>query len=65
MMAAAWRVVAVLIPATLFGLNIGTAVIFHEGSPLLVVVNALRLHAYQASTRGPTVQAAPALEAEA
>lgn len=40
-------VVAVLIPATIFGLNIGTAVLFHEGSTILVVVNALRLLAYQ------------------
>ncbi len=40
-------VVAVLIPATLFGLNIGTAVLFHEGSTVLVVINALRLLAYQ------------------
>ena len=39
-------VVVVLIPATIFGLNIGTAVIFHEGSTLLVVINALRLLAY-------------------
>ena len=39
-------VVAVLIPATLFGLNIGTAVLFHEGSTLIVVINALRLLAY-------------------
>lgn len=39
-------VVAVLIPATIFGLSIGTAVIFHEGSTLLVVINALRLLAY-------------------
>ena len=39
-------VVAVLIPATIFGLNIGVAVLFHEGSTLLVVVNALRLLAY-------------------
>jgi Cd2+/Zn2+-exporting ATPase len=38
--------VAVLIPATIFGLNIGTAVLFHEGSTLLVVINALRLLAY-------------------
>lgn len=41
-------VVAVLIPATIFGLNIGTAVLFHEGSTLVVVVNALRLLAYKA-----------------
>ena len=40
-------VVAVLIPATIFGLNIGTAVLFHEGSTILVVVNALRLLAYK------------------
>jgi Cd2+/Zn2+-exporting ATPase len=39
--------VAVLIPATLFGLQIGAAVIFHEGSTLLVVANALRLLAYK------------------
>ncbi len=39
-------VVAVLIPATILGLNIGTAVLFHEGSTLLVVINALRLLAY-------------------
>ena len=40
-------VVALLIPATLLELNIGTAVLFHEGSTLLVVVNALRLLAYK------------------
>ena len=45
-------VVAVLIPATLLGLNMGTAVIFHEGSTLLVVANALRLLAYQTSKPG-------------
>ncbi len=39
-------VVALLIPATIAGLNIGTAVIFHEGSTLLVVANALRLLAF-------------------
>jgi len=43
-------VVAVLIPATLFGLKIGAAIIFHEGSTLLVVVNALRLLAYRDRT---------------
>lgn len=42
-------VVAVLIPATLFGLNIGTAVLFHEGSTLIVVMNALRLLAFKES----------------
>jgi len=44
-------VVAVLIPATILGLNIGTAVLFHEGSTLLVVINALRLLAFQAPER--------------
>ncbi len=44
-------VVAVLIPATIFGLNIGTAVLFHEGSTLIVVVNALRLLAYKTAAR--------------
>jgi Cd2+/Zn2+-exporting ATPase len=39
--------VAFLIPATLFGLKIGAAVVFHEGSTLLVVGNALRLLAYK------------------
>jgi len=38
--------VAVLIPATILGLHIGPAVALHEGSTLLVVVNALRLLAY-------------------
>ncbi|TYC11293.1 heavy metal translocating P-type ATPase [Bizionia gelidisalsuginis] len=37
-------IVAFLVPATLFGFaNIGIAVIIHEGSTLLVVINALRL----------------------
>ncbi|MCH2181128.1 MAG: heavy metal translocating P-type ATPase [Mariniblastus sp.] len=39
--------VALLIPATLFGLQLGFAVLFHEGSTLLVVGNALRLLAYR------------------
>ncbi len=38
--------VAILVPATLLGLQLGAAVIFHEGSTV-VVVNALRLLAYQ------------------
>ena len=41
-------VVVLLIPATIFGLGIATAVLFHEGSTLIVVANALRLLAYQA-----------------
>jgi Cd2+/Zn2+-exporting ATPase len=40
-------VVAMLVPATILGLNIGTAVLFHEGSTLLVVINALRLLAFE------------------
>ena len=43
--------VAVLIPATLFGLKMGAAVLLHEGSTLIVVANALRLLAYS-STEG-------------
>ncbi len=40
--------VALLVPATLFDLaNIGVAVLFHEGSTLLVVVNSLRLLSYK------------------
>ncbi|KPL53343.1 hypothetical protein ABB55_14895 [Prosthecomicrobium hirschii] len=50
--------VAVLVPATLFGLQLGAAVIFHEGSTLLVVANALRLLAYPAPDgRRPADQA--------
>ncbi|HID76218.1 MAG TPA: HAD family hydrolase, partial [Planctomycetaceae bacterium] len=41
-------VVAFLIPAALFGLvGIGVAIIFHEGSTLIVVANALRLLGYR------------------
>ncbi len=37
-------VIAVLVPSTLFGFaRLGVAVIFHEGSTLVVVANALRL----------------------
>ena len=40
--------VAILVPLTLFGIaSIGPAVILHEGSTLLVVLNALRLLAYK------------------
>lgn len=56
-------VVALLVPATIFGLNIGVAVLFHEGSTLIVVVNALRLLAYRskigASKGQPIVRHAP------
>lgn len=41
-------VIAVLMPSTLFGLaGISAAVIFHEGSTLVVVANALRLLKFQ------------------
>jgi Cd2+/Zn2+-exporting ATPase len=40
-------IVAFLIPATLLGFaNIGVAVAIHEGSTILVVINALRLLRY-------------------
>lgn len=54
-------VVALLIPATILGLNIGTAVLFHEGSTLLVVVNALRLLAYES---GLNIGASPQVVAK-
>lgn len=40
-------VVAILAPATIFGLGIGPAVAFHEGSTIVVVFNALRLLAFR------------------
>ena len=39
--------VAILVPATIFGMRMGVAVLFHEGSTLLVVANALRLLAFR------------------
>ena len=39
--------VALLVPATIVGMRMGVAVLFHEGSTLLVVANALRLLAYR------------------
>ena len=42
--------VAILIPATILGMRMGVAVLFHEGSTLLVVANALRLLAYRDRT---------------
>jgi Cd2+/Zn2+-exporting ATPase len=43
-------VIAFLIPFALFGwAGIGVAIIFHEGSTLVVVANALRLLGYQRS----------------
>ncbi|AOW21396.1 heavy metal translocating P-type ATPase [Urechidicola croceus] len=41
-------VVALLVPVTILGLtNIGLAVLFHEGSTIVVVLNALRLLSYK------------------
>ena len=42
-------VVALLVPATVMGLGIGPAVAVHEGTTLLVVVNALRLLGFRES----------------
>ncbi len=39
--------VAVLVPATILGLRIGPAVVLHEGSTIVVVLNALRLLAFK------------------
>lgn len=39
--------VAFLVPATILGLRLGPAVLLHEGSTLLVVLNALRLLEYR------------------
>ncbi|MHB1186223.1 hypothetical protein [Thiobacillus sp.] len=45
-------VVALLIPATLFGwAEIGLAVLVHEGSTVVVVVNPLRLLGYTENDR--------------
>jgi Cd2+/Zn2+-exporting ATPase len=41
--------VAFLVPATLFGLGLGPAVLLHEGSTIVVVLNALRLLGYRES----------------
>ena len=52
--------VAFLIPATIIGfVGIGPAVVFHEGSTLVVVANALRLLAYrkrEATATAPTTK---------
>ncbi len=39
--------VAFLVPATIFGLDLGPAVVLHEGSTLVVVLNGLRLLSYK------------------
>lgn len=43
--------VVILVPATILGLDIGPAVVLHEGSTLLVVANALRLLRYESKPR--------------
>lgn len=43
-------IVGVLVPATLFGLSIGAAVLVHEGSTVVVVFNALRLLVFKDSS---------------
>lgn len=49
-------VIAMLIPATLFGwAGIGIAVLIHEGSTLVVVLNGLRLLAYHGQISTPKV----------
>ena len=53
-------VVALLIPATIFGLNIGVAVLFHEGSTLVVVINALRLLAFKSPVQAVATPGASA-----
>lgn len=45
-------IVAILIPWTIFGVSIGSAVAVYEGSTLLVVFNAWRLLAYRSIPKG-------------
>lgn len=52
--------VAFLIPATIIGfVGIGPAVVFHEGSTLVVVANALRLLAYRRGDRAASLGGPP------
>ncbi len=54
---AAFGVVALLIPATLFGLaSMGIAVLIHEGATVLVVLNALRLLRFVDAADPPLTQ---------
>lgn len=48
--------VAFLVPATVLGLQMGAAVLFHEGSTILVVINALRLLRYGSDSVDPVRQ---------
>lgn len=52
--------VAILVSATLFGLQLGAAVVFHEGSTLMVVANALRLLVWRDRTAPVAEQSDPA-----
>jgi Zn2+/Cd2+-exporting ATPase len=45
--------IAFLVPATIFGLRLGPAVVLHEGSTLVVVANALRLLGFRGSNKKP------------
>ena len=56
-MGAAGSNAVLLIDATIFGLGIATAVLFHEGSSLVVVANALRLLDYKGNTKPTRVHA--------
>jgi Cd2+/Zn2+-exporting ATPase len=54
----AFGVVALLIPATLFGwASMGLAVLIHEGATVLVVVNALRLLGFDETPGEPVTRA--------
>lgn len=55
--------VAILVPATLAGLQLGAAVVFHEGSTLMVVANALRLLVWCDRTETAREQSDRSLEA--
>ena len=57
--------VAILVPATLFGLQLGAAVVFHEGSTLMVVANALRLLVWRDRTAPVEEQVDPAHSGQA
>lgn len=57
--------VAILVPATLAGLQLGAAVVFHEGSTLMVVANALRLLFWRDQTAPDSERVDPARQAPA
>lgn len=47
--------IVLLVPSAIFGLKMGYAVFFHEGSTLLVVLNALRLLGYRERSGSPAL----------